>query len=357
MKKIKILLTFDYELPLGAATDYNRALFKPADQLIQQADLLGVPIVLFTDICSAIRFKEWDEQGFYRPFKDQLQKALRNGHDVQLHTHPHWMNSTYSEKGFIPSLDFSLSDFKDGKAGWTIERIINEAFRELSSIAREVLPEYECIAFRAGGYDVEPESKRILNKLYELGIRLESSVIKELYLDYNFSHIDYTGSPVTSQWTISKNGPLIKPSQSDLLELPISSRPISLFDIMSRRLRKIVNGKEYKSRTYTNGGKGFAAVQGTQDLKSKWRKIFNPAVLSLDKEYVEYKDLKSIVDYNVEQYKSEKNDLVLTVIGHPKSMGEYHLQLMKEFVEGMRNQFGEHVSFVTYRDLKFSRYA
>lgn len=355
MKKIKILLTFDYELPLGAATDYDRALFSPANRLIDQADLLDVPIVLFTDICSALRFKEWDAERFYKPFKQQIQKALKSGHDIQLHTHPHWMTSMFNERGFQPSLDFSLSDFKEGKDGWTIEQIIDKAFHELTSVAKEVKPEYQCVAFRAGGYDVEPESKRILNKLYDLGIRMESSVIKELYLDYNFSHIDYTGAPASSQWTISKDGPLIRPSASDLAELPISSRPISLYDIISRRLRKTVNAQVYKSRVYANGGKGFAAVQGTQNLKSKWRKIFNPAVLSLDKEYIEYADLKAIVDYNVQQYKSEKNDLVLTVIGHPKSMGEYHLQLMKEFVEGMRSQFGDLVSFVTYSDLNLSQ--
>lgn len=358
MKKIKILITFDYELPLGAAKDYQKALFQPADQLIRLANEIKVPIVLFTDICSAIRFKEWDHSGFYVPFKNQIQGALKDGHDVQLHIHPHWMSSSFADGSFNPSLDFSLSDFKVEKSGLTIEQIIDKAFDELTMISKEVLPDYRCTAFRAGGYDVEPESKRILNKLYDLGVRVESSVIKELYLDYNFSHIDYTNAPAASQWPISKNGPLIKPSaNADLLELPITSRPVTLWDIASRRIKKTVKGGLYRSRIYANGGKGFAAAQGKQSFSSKVKKIFNPVVLSLDKEYIEYEDLKSIVDYNVDLYKNEERDLFLTVIGHPKSMGKYHLQLMKQFVEGMRKQYGDQVSFIAYRDIKQSVHA
>ena len=91
MKKIKILLTFDYELPLGKANDYQRGLFAPAGKLIQLANRIGVPIVLFTDICSAIKFKEWDYNNYYLPFKNQVGQALQEGHDLQLHIHPHWM--------------------------------------------------------------------------------------------------------------------------------------------------------------------------------------------------------------------------------------------------------------------------
>jgi hypothetical protein len=357
VKKIKILLTFDYELPLGDANDYHRSLFTPADRLIDLATDLAVPIVLFTDICSAIRFKEWNLEGFYLPLRKQLKKALDNGHDLQLHIHPHWMSSNYSDDRFIPSGDFSLSDFKDGKNGLSIEGIIEQAFQELTAIAKEAKADYQCIAFRAGGYDVEPESKRILNKLYDLGVRIDSSVIKELYLNYNFSHIDYTGAPASSRWLISRHGPLIKELSSDLWELPITSKPTSLADIIRRRLRKIVNGTEFKRRLYLNGGKGFAAVQGKQDLKSKWKKIFNPTVLSLDKEHLEYRDLKSIVDYNVSLYESEPNDLIITLIGHPKSMGNYHLRLMKDFVQGMRKQFRDQVVFTCYRDLKLGQNA
>ena len=347
MKKIKILLTFDYELPLGYCTDYQKALFKPAENLINCANSLDVPIVLFADVCSAIRFKEWDHENYYLPFTDQLKKSLKAGHDVQLHIHPHWMNSTYSGGKFIPSPNFSLSSFKEFSPGYTIEKIIDEAFKELNQIGKSGRADYNCVAFRAGGYDVEPESKRILNKLYELDIRIESSVIKDFYLDYSFSHIDYSNSPKHSNWLISKNGPLTKEG-SDLLELPISSMPITILDIIKRRVKKTLNGQVHKQRIFTNSGKGFLAISGNQTLKSKLRKITNPQVLSFDKEHLVYDDLEAVVSYNIEKYKDERGDLILTTIAHPKSMGAYHLGLMKEFVEKSRKKYKEQLEFVTY---------
>jgi len=347
MKRIKILLTFDYELPLGSCTDYQKALFKPAEDLINCANGLDVPIVLFADVCSAIRFKEWDRENYYIPFSNQLRKSLQEGHDIQLHIHPHWMNSTYAAGKFIPSPNFSLSSFKDPLAGFTIEKIITQAFAELQEISRGGRADHACVAFRAGGYDVEPESKRILTKLYELGIRIESSVIKDFYLDYSFSHIDYSDSPYHSAWRISKSGPLTMEG-NDMLELPISSMPMTIPDILRRRIKKTLNKSVYKSRVLANSGKGFLAISGHQTLKSKLRKITNPQVLSFDKEHLEYQDLANIVSYNVKRYQHESDDLILTAIAHPKSMGKYHLELMKEFVEKTREKYKEQVTFVTY---------
>jgi hypothetical protein len=347
MKKIKILLTFDYELPLGYCTDYQEALFKPAENLINCANGLAVPVIFFADVCSAIRFKEWDYENYYLPFTEQLRRSLQIGHDVQLHIHPHWMNSVFAEGKFIPSPNFSLSSFRETLSGYIIEKIIEEAFRELREICSDGKIDYGCVAFRAGGYDVEPQSKRILNKLYELGIRIESSVIKDFYLDYSFSHIDYSNSPQSSNWLISKNGPLTKEGK-DLLELPISSMPLTIMDIVKRRLKKTLNGPVYKHRAFANSGKGFLAISGNQTLKSKLRKITNPQVLSFDKEHLEYEDLAAIVSYNVEKYKDEPSDLIITTIAHPKSMGAYHLNLMKEFVEKSQKKYKDQLEFVTY---------
>ena len=96
MKKIKILLTFDYELPLGFSRDYEAGLFRPAQRLLERAGEIGVPVVLFADVCSAIRFESWDRKGFYDRFVEQVQLYLQRGNDVQLHIHPHWMTSSFS---------------------------------------------------------------------------------------------------------------------------------------------------------------------------------------------------------------------------------------------------------------------
>jgi hypothetical protein len=352
VKKIKILLTFDYELPLGYSVDYRAGLFDPAAALLQRAAHVGVPIVLFADVCSAIRFEQWDKTGYHDLFVRQLQDGLTNGHDIQLHIHPHWMTSDFNSGAFQPSLDFSLSKFREPRQGHTIESIIDAAYNKLDAIGKAVFPAYRCIAYRAGGYDVEPESRRILHKLHQLGVTIDSSVIKEYYSDYNFTHVDYSAAPADSTWLAPLDGPLVKTAKDGMLELPITSKPTTVFDIVARRWKKINSGRRLSARRYRNGGKGFAVEKGEQTLSASIRKMFNPTVLSLDKEHLEVKDLLDIVDSNVEKYLHEERDLILTVIGHPKSMGSYHLDLMENFVKDVRHKYGNEVSFVTYRDVK-----
>ena len=55
---IKILLTFDYELPLGGVSSYNKGIFEPTEKLLSLVNKLGIPIVLFSDICSVIQFEK-----------------------------------------------------------------------------------------------------------------------------------------------------------------------------------------------------------------------------------------------------------------------------------------------------------
>ncbi|MDR2917037.1 MAG: hypothetical protein LBV74_19765, partial [Tannerella sp.] len=102
--KIRLFLTFDHELPLGGLnTSYEKALFEPTKKVMEIADRYGIKVTLFSDILCAHRYKEWDFNNFYSPYKNQLQFAVRNRHDVQLHIHPHWLTTEYDKTSFLPS--------------------------------------------------------------------------------------------------------------------------------------------------------------------------------------------------------------------------------------------------------------
>lgn len=347
---MKILLTFDHELPLGGVKSYEQGIFDPTNKLINLANEIDTPITLFTDICSALKFQDWDPK-YYTKYVDQLHFALKNKHDVQLHIHPHWMTSQFMDGEFIPSEDFSLAHFAD-KNSYTIEEIITLAFNKLEEICKIENSNYQCNAFRAGGYNVEPESKRILNKLYELGIRYDSSVVKGLYQNFSFSNIDYRKTPSSSYWPISKDGPLTKYSESELLELPVTSMPISISDIVERRIVKTLKDKEIRARNYNHTGKGYMMISKKQSLIDKLRNAFNPVMLTFDKNHTTVGYLEKIVNYNLKKYRSDNNELILTLISHPKSMGDYHLNIMKSFVDRLRKKHKEQISFITYQDLK-----
>jgi len=139
-KRIKVLLTFDYELPLGGITQsYNHSLFGPTEKLLETAEALQAPLIFFVDILSYIKFREWKEHEFTEPFKKQLEKALSSGHDVQLHLHPHWLDSSFEGGKFIPSGKYALSQFSENEPPMNIDGIIDKGIHELESICKDII--------------------------------------------------------------------------------------------------------------------------------------------------------------------------------------------------------------------------
>ncbi len=149
--KLKLILSFDHELPLGGVrTSYKEAMFDPTDRLFDLAKEIDVPVVLFTDILCAYRFREWDHNNFFKPYTEQLKTACIGGHDVQLHLHPHWLTSKFENQTFIPSRDYKLADFI-GHSIYPTDKIVKTGCDLLNEILLTDHPEYKCLAFRAGG--------------------------------------------------------------------------------------------------------------------------------------------------------------------------------------------------------------
>lgn len=54
-----------------------------------------------------------------------------------------------------------------------------------------------------------------------------------------------------------------------------------------------------------------------------------------------------ILDYNLAKHKNEK-DVLLSVISHPKAMGDYHIQLMRDFINLVKTKYADRVEFTSF---------
>jgi hypothetical protein len=112
---------------------------------------------------------------------------------------------------------------------WAISSMKDEAIEEallkgkhyLETLLKQVNPVYQCIAFRAGAYCIQP-SERVVRKLIKVGILCDSSVTKGLvnptFFDYReaYSNID--------PWFVSPEDIRYKSRLAEgLLEIPIHS--------------------------------------------------------------------------------------------------------------------------------------
>ena len=341
--ELKLLLTFDHELPLGGVrTSYKEAMFDPTYRLFELADTLEVPVVLFTDVLCGIRYKEWDNSSFYRPYVKQLQDAILKHHDVQLHLHPHWLTTSFENNSFLPSGDFRLADFKANKT-YSIDNIIKKGVGFLKEVCMEANQDYRCIAFRAGGFNIEKATPEIITSLYKNGIRFDSSIVKGYYFRSGLSEVNCLNMPAAPNWFIGLDGNVRKEAKHGIFEVPVASIPKTPFEMPTRFKLKKLSRRAPRDH-------GFQIHEGNlTDLKSKIKMMFSARMLSFDNYTLSIDYLMKILEYNVRKYR-KNNTAILSIIGHPKSMGDYSFFLMESFVKKVRQKYPE-VEFTTFSKL------
>ena len=340
---LRLLLSFDHELSLGQSADYARDLFDPTDRVIELADELEVPLTLFTDVCCALRFREWDESGFFGRYRRQLETAIEHGHDVQLHIHPHWIDSEYRDGRFVPAGSYSLGGFRDRAWPDNISGIIGRGKELLEEICGPRRPGYQCIAYRAGGFCLAPGTEAILSALWEHGIRIDSSIAKGNYFASELWRVDHRHMPDRANWYVAPSGPLDRDAAEGLYEIPIATRPRTPWNNLPFLFKRLF----YRGRRYSSGGRPIDAGR-TSVLDKLARLVPRSAWLLGFDNYTEgVDDLMRTLDCHVKRH-SRDDMIACSALSHPKYMGSWARSLMRAFVEQVRREFGPRAVFSTY---------
>jgi len=347
MPKLRLILSFDYELPLGGiARSYKHSLFEPNDMLLDVLERLKVSAVFFADILSYIRFKEKNETEYTDSFKNQLKKIISKGHEVQLHLHPHWLESEITYGKIIPSQKFKLGDFASDNSKYTIEDIVEMGVKTLTGICNDSDSYYKCIAYRAGGYNFVPQAGRILRALYNNGIRYDSSISRGYFFKSDTSLVDYRKIPNMPNWYLSPNGDFSKTANNTdfIYEVPIASKPKWIFEIPT-----VFKLKKFTYRAVENRG---TMIHSNVKINKadKIRQLFSSRMLTVDNHTFSPEYLINILDYNLRKFKKHK-EIHLALIGHPKSMGKYHYFLLSEFVRLTKQKYGNGIEYVGFKDI------
>ena len=351
MTKTTLLLTFDYELPLGGiAKSFEHSLFDPARRLLEVLKKLNVPAVFFVDILSYLRFKELGVTGYTAPFENQIREIILQGHDVQLHLHPHWLESSYENGKMNPSSKFKLGDYAEETGKHSIENIVKTGVEALTALCRQADPSYQCIAYRAGGYNFVPETGRILKSLYNNGIVIDSSISRGYFFRSNTSVVDYRKLPEKPNWFLSPDGHFKKenPENKFIYEIPIASKPKGIFEMPTAF--KIGKFKE-RAPEY----RGVMVHSNENVSKSdKLRQLFSARMLTVDNYTFSPEYLIKILDYNVKKFK-RYDETALSLIGHPKSLDRYNFYLLSEFLKRAKQKYGSSLEVTTAKDFALNK--
>ena len=337
MQKINLYLTFDYELPLGGwIVSPENALIEPTNRLLELCEKLRVPVVFFVDVLSFIRFREQENNYFEQLVRKQLRTIVEKGHDIQLHLHPHWFTSSFENGIYKPSKDFKLSDFNEQE----ISDMVVQGIDYLNEIAKPIHPDYKCLAFRAGGYNLK-NSALIFKILEQNSIVIDSSICSGYYFASDISTIDYRNVPDMPNWFFA-NGNYNEPAASGMYEIPIAGKKKSIVELPT-----IIKSKIYQNRIPENRGKMIHSG-GKLPFSKRFRMAMSSRMLSFDNYTYSSRFLIKILNYNLQRF-NKQEEINLSIIGHPKIMDSYNFQLMESFIASVRKLYKNQVEFKTFQ--------
>ena len=235
--KLGLIITNDWEVFGDGSGDYFELQQKPLTALLKVIEDYGAKLTVMAEVGQQWAHQRIAEQEPWArevaaSWESMLKDTVRRQFDVQLHLHPQWLNAKYTDKRWQLSLnEWSVG----GLAPSTLEAVLRRAKHYLDNLLKPVCPGYECLAFRAGSYCIEP-SQCVIKGLLDTGFICDSSVTKGLHNPLFFDYRD-AFSHFMPWFTSSEDVKYRSESTSGLLEMPICSH--ATFD--SPILRKLVS--------------------------------------------------------------------------------------------------------------------
>lgn len=222
--KKNVILSFDYELFFGDRSGtIENTLIKPTYSILDAMDSCNMVGSFFVDY---LMFKYLELNTDTRSaidlllLKNQIKDIIRRGHRIEFHLHPHWLDAKYNDDG-----TWNFSNFKHYKLSTLTDNEILSIFKEgvsyLNSLAREIDPEYKIVAFRAGGWAVQP-FEMLKKSFIENNIIIDSSSSFGAYNLCKEQSYDFRVMPTNPSFKF-KNDVCIKDDDGVFIEVPITS--------------------------------------------------------------------------------------------------------------------------------------
>ena len=283
--------------------------------------------------------------------------AVRRGHDVQVHIHPQWLKASIVRKndGSSQYGEFEPSDYALGSGGGDVyqrtREVVERGKQYLLDLLSPVNPEYRCVAYRAGGYAIQPQTEAIFAALEDAGIVIDSSVAPGMVVNNRLACLDFRGTPKKGNYFVSRTGGITCEAERGLFEIPVLAGPLDRVDdrarVMLRRvLRRCRRKNPCAARGYTAGQK-WGRTQVTLGWRIRQFLFQTPwRLLDINLDPGEMFDLtRSYID----RYYLKESDLYFSFSGHPKDITPANLKGMKEYHRALTRRYGSSLQAITFQ--------
>jgi hypothetical protein len=359
---IYILYSADYELFLGK-NNYpeNEILITPTYELLDVCKKNGIKLTLFCDTCCLWRYTQLGKIDFPTHIEEQLKYAITEGNDVQCHLHPHWLFTDFTNGFYQVDLDkFLLGNLSEDiiKCEEKIFELLKNSSKYLQNLLTPVNPKYKCIAFRAGGYGIQPKTRTIVKALKRAGYSIDSSVVPGLRLKSNVNQIDFCDYPEEPNYFLIDHPDLfeLNNKENGIFEIPIPS-------LKSNKLLNILYILRYLqfklfTKDQNNIIKGYPIQQIDNNKNHEnmrfYEKYFKIITFILkDQTYVldvgnDPYLLRNITNKHIKKYKNADN-IFFSVNIHPKDMTRNKFEALQKYHSLMKKEY-KNIQSITFQE-------
>ena len=359
----KVLFTSDYEIHGSGMGAPQELIVEPTTRMLDQFDRYGAKLTIMADTGELSKFKEYaektgDDRFAWRGIEGQLQRAVRTGHDVQLHIHSSYFNATWDDAKGYWKQDWTEYDL----ASLSYERLrelIRRGKALLEDACRKAKPDYRCFAFRAANWSMHP-SPNIVRALVDEGFTIDTSVWKYGRYD-DLVKFDYTAAhDALVPWPVDAKDVCRRDPAGTLFEFPIYTerKPIwtfltanRVYRVIAQRLHPLPDADDpMTSRAARPGATSFAVkVLGKAKMlvrKHAWKMDFNQCT---GRQLVE--GLRRVEA----RYGHPSEPLPFVLIGHSKTFTRYNERSLRPFLEFVARH-PDRFAFGTFADFEAERY-
>lgn len=328
--EVKLLLSVDYEIFGNGDGDIECCVIKPAERIRAIVEDAGGVLTLFVDALEFAAMQEVDDLR-YQADKviAQLQAFVSAGHRVELHLHPQWLNAHWEKQHW--SLDHRKWRIGD-LSRKDVHQSIQYGMNWLLEVLRTTDPEYRIVAFRAGGWCIQP-SANTLKILNNEGIVIDSSVAPSLRETAKEGWFDFSEAMTKPYWRV-RDDVCKEDHEGSLWEVPIAVgnlAPIKHLLAIRGSQGGLAQGCRGK---YVKGGALYSRYL------NKLRKFLSLGKSMLDFCTLDEDTIRRVADYWVHAHSHSINTVLPVVaIGHTKNFTDKSAKTLRSLLDwGVQNE-------------------
>ena len=322
----RLLFTLDYEIHGNGDGDPRELLIEPTARMMASFRRYGAKITILADVAEILKFQEYyaqmgEDRYSIRAIERQLQDAVRQGHDVQLHLHTSYFGAVYRKGSWRQNYvhyDLARLPYE------TISAMVRRGKDYLVGLLSPIDPGYRCIAFRAANWSMHP-SENIARALIEHGIIIDTSVFKggaqQGMVDFDYADAYHALIP----WPAAVGDVCRRDPHGKLFEFPIycEPKPLSHFLTENRLYNYYQLRRHPLPRGLKQGASGEEATPSPTRCQEPSRERVLPAVTKkrpwkLDFNQCTAQQIIRACESIRDEYSGSSVDIPIVLIGHSK---------------------------------------